>query len=96
MKRTSTRQKDYRGVILKPIHEDGEPIPREMEARFSKDKVAQELYQVFVETRGSGEPLAVTPAMIEPVASELLAAVNKAIIDGHRREWGNATMMRVV
>ncbi len=96
MRNTTRRIRDHRGVILKPLHEDNEPIPGDVEARFTKEKASQELYRVYVETRGQSDPLAVTPAVIQPVATELLAVVNKAIIDGHRKEWGNASMMRVV
>lgn len=75
---------------LKPIHEPHEPIPGDIEARFTKPKEAQSLYQVFVEIKGEGQPTAVTPKMLKPFCEEVLAAFNRAIIDGKQPKCSNA------
>lgn len=94
MRNTTKRIRDHRGVILKPLHEDHEPIPGDVEARFTKDKQAQTLHQVFVET-AAREVIAVSPKMISQAADAILVAVNKAIIDGKRPGWGNAHIQSI-
>jgi len=91
---TPRRILNHRGVAQVPIHGDHEPIPGEIESRLTKPKDAQELYQVFVEVRGSSDPVPISPKMIETVCDELCAVANKAIIDGVRREWANAYVAR--
>lgn len=76
--------------LLKPIHEDHEPIPREIEERFTKPKEAQPLFQVFVEMKGEPQPTAVSPRMLKPYCEEVLAAFNRAIIDGRQPKCSNA------
>lgn len=78
------------GQRLTPIHEDHEPIPGDIEARFTKPKEAQPLYHVFVERRGEARPVAVTPGMLKPYCEHVLAAFNKAIIDGTANRLTNA------
>jgi hypothetical protein len=94
VKRSLKRIRDHRGVILKPIHEEHEPIPGDIEARFTKDKVVQELHQVFVEMESEQEPVAVSPKMLKPFCEEVLAAFNKAVIDGKAKGWGNPHIAR--
>lgn len=85
---------DHRNVRLKPIHAEDEPIPGEIEARFTKDKSAQELFQVYVETKESRIPTAVSPKMLKEACEAILVSINKAIIDGVRREWANPFIAR--
>jgi len=94
MKFTTRKMRDWRGVTLKPLHEDHEPIPGEIESRFTKDKEAQELFQVFLDMQGEKEPTPVTPKMIRVACEEVLAAFNKAIIDGKANGWGNPHIAR--
>ena len=47
-----------------------------------------QLYRVHVDTR-EGESVAVTPALIGPVASDIHATIRDAIKSGIRREWSN-------
>lgn len=94
MRSTIRKQRDWRGVTLKPIHGDDEPIPGEIEARLTRDKDVQELYQVFVDIRSEPEPTPVTPKMLRPFCEEVLAAFNKAIIDGKAKDWANPHIAR--
>lgn len=75
---------------LKPIHEAHEPIPGDIEARFTKPKEAQSLFQVFVEIKGEENPTAVSPRMLKPYCEEVLAAFNRSIIDGKQSKCSNA------
>lgn len=82
------KMKDWRGVRLKPIHEPDEPIPGETEDRLTKERDAQPLCQVFVETKPHGR-LAISPKIGSDVCAAIVASVNKAIIDGKLPDWGN-------
>lgn len=47
------------------------------------------LYQVRVETMADQNIIPISPWMMRQPAEMVMAAATKAIIDGHRKDWGN-------
>lgn len=47
------------------------------------------LYQVRVETLADQDIIPISPWLMKPVAEAVMASASKAIIDGHRPDWGN-------
>ena len=76
---------------LQPIHQDHEPIPAEIEARLTKLKPPETMYQAAVEVRGKDEPLFIGPKFNARAPVELIVeAINKQIVLGNEKRWSNA------
>jgi len=86
------KMRDHRGVRLKPIHEAGEPIPREISSRFTQPKEIQPLFQVHVDVKGEPLPYPVGPKIGQEAAEMILVAVNSQIALGKLPTWGNARL----
>ena len=74
----------------KLLHEAHEPIPPEIEARLTKLKPAETMYQVAVEIRGFDEPVFVGPKFNAREPCEIFVeAINRMIIAGKEKRWAN-------
>lgn len=72
----------------------GAPIPREIAARMTKPKVADKMFQVFVDIKGEHGSRPVSPMFAgEPggeACGHILEAINAQICLGKLKGWGNA------
>ncbi len=62
-------------------------IPRDIAARMTTPKPPALLYQVMVQQRSTGLPLAVGPAWSEDAASRFAEAIRDMIVLGRERDW---------
>lgn len=70
-------------------------IPGDIAERMTKPKAPTMLYQVMVEQRKTGRPVAVGPAWSEASAGALAEAIRKMILAGKERDWGNPVIVPV-
>lgn len=72
---------------------NGAPISAEVTARMTKPK-DEELYQVWVEPKGSPTPIPVAPRMVKGACEALIEAINRQITLGAEKVWGNPHIVR--
>lgn len=75
---------------------NGEPIHPELAARMTKPKPVNQLYQVVVDVKGERLPLRASPMMIKGACEMVLEQINKSIINGILKGWGNARIEPVM
>lgn len=78
----------------------GAPMDRELAARMTRPKVADTLYQVFVDIRGEDGSRPASPKFAGRVGEEacgaVLEAINAKICRGELKGWGNARIEAAV
>lgn len=70
-------------------------IPGDIAARMTKPKPPALLYQVMVEQRATGLPLAVGPAWSEAAAGKFAEAIRRQIALGRERDWASPIVVPV-
>lgn len=83
-------------VAGKALHADGEPIPGEVQARLTRARATQRLFQVVAQDRRSGRIVQLGPAMVYQAADLLFNAVDAMVRAGRDKTLTRPTLVELI